>query len=108
MNPEEIIKNNILIATKLMGMEFTPTNTILLDKTVKPQRAFRPEDLDYHKNWNSLMPVVEKVEDLGYGVTIYRKGCQINDVFSTTNGFNHSSKKEETYKAIVKFINLKI
>lgn len=107
MENSEIIKNNVLIATKLMGMVFTPTNTILLDKTVKPQRAFKPDDLDYHKNWNSLMETVEKIESLGFGVTIYRNGCQINDVFSTVKGFNHLSKKNETYKAVVEFINLK-
>ena len=60
-----------------------------------------PINIDF--NW--LMPVVEKIESLGHGVTVYRKGCHINDIgLRSTNGFNHSSKIEQTYKAVVEFI----
>lgn len=110
MNPEEIIKNNILIATKLMGMVFTPTNTILLDKTVKPQRAFKPEDLDYHKNWNSLMPVVEKVEEnnvINIEGSSTKIACIEKDCSKPFIKIYELSKITSTYNAIVKFINLK-
>ena len=60
--------------------------------------------LKFHSSWDWLMPVVEKIEDLGHGVTIYRKGCQINDVHCTNTGFRHNSKIEETYQAVIEFI----
>lgn len=64
-----------------------------------------PDEFYFHSSWDWLMPVVEKIEGLGYGVTIYRKGCHINDVgLSSANGFNHSSKIEQTWKACVEFI----
>lgn len=59
----------------------------------------------YHTSWDWLMPVVEKIESLGYGVTIYRKGCHINDIgLFGVNGFNHKSKIEQTWLAVVEFI----
>lgn len=61
--------------------------------------------LDVEPGWDIIMPVVEKIEGLGHGVTIYKKGCHINNEAAfTTNGFNHSSKIEQTYKAVVEFI----
>jgi len=70
--------------------------------------VFDFEELKFHLSWDWLMPVVEKIEYLGHGITIYRKGAHINEVgnFSgSINGFNHSSKIEQTYKAVVQFIN---
>lgn len=58
-------KGNIIIAL-FMGMEYTPTKEILLDKTVEPQRAFKFKDLDYHKEWNSLIPVVQKIKEVQF------------------------------------------
>lgn len=90
---------NRLIA-EFMGLD------VLYDNMVKHETA-EPNMvtlMKYHTSWDWLMPVVEKIEVLGHGVTIYRKGCQINDVFCTVKGFNHLSKIGETYKAIIKFI----
>ena len=61
----------------------------------------------FDTSWDWLMPVVERIEEVASGVTIYRKGCHINEVGSfsgSINGFNHSSKIEQTYKAVVEFI----
>ena len=67
---------------------------------------FKLQDCKFHSSWDWLMPVVEKIESLGHGVTIYRKGCHINNEASfSVNGFKHSSKIEQTYKAVVEFIN---
>ncbi len=61
--------------------------------------------MNFNSSWDWLMPVVEKIESLGHGVTIYRKGCHINDIgVSSINGFTHSNKLEQTYKAVVEFI----
>lgn len=106
MNPKEIIKNNILIATKFMGMVFTPTKSILLDKTVKPQRVFKPEDLDYHSNWDSLIEVVEKAEKTHW---VEIDGCNVavtpNDNCDA-DGFEitKETKKIAVYEAMVLFV----
>ena len=66
---------------------------------------FNLDELMYRSSWDWLMPVVEKIESLGNGVTIYKKGCHVNDIgIFSTNGFNHSSKIEQTWKACVEFI----
>ncbi len=55
--------------------------------TVKGDLVYIPNDpykgnfsidiLDYHKNWNTLMPVIEKIESMGYSVSIERYLVQI-------------------------------
>jgi hypothetical protein len=99
---ENIIKNNVEIAL-CMGMEFTPTKAILLDKTVKPQRAFKPEDLDYHKNYNSLMKVVERAENNywifidGLSVVLLSK----NNSLENGKEFKEKTKIKSIYNAMV-------
>jgi hypothetical protein len=78
--------------------------TIYGKDNAEPYFQVRISELIFDKSWDWLMPVVEKIESMGYGVTIYRKGCQINDSIPTPHHFRHSSKIEETYKAVVKFI----
>ncbi len=66
------------------------------------------EELAYHVSWNWLMPVVEKIEELGYDTElVYRlddgEHCfYINDspIFSSQMG----CKKEATYLTVVEFI----
>ena len=99
---ENIIKNNVDIAL-YMGMEFTPTKAILLDKTVKPQRAFKPEELDYHKNYNSLMAVVEKVEQTCW---VEIDGCKVvlsahSNLLDNCKEFKEETKIKAIYNAMV-------
>ncbi len=66
--------------------------------------------LIYHESWDALMPVVEKIETLGYGVRIEHNFCWINRIshdyipnsYSDIQG--EGTKIENTHKAIVKFI----
>jgi hypothetical protein len=69
--------------------------------------------LEYHKSWDWLMPVVEKIEETNF-IKIVGKYCGINK--TSANSFNNwvategvsftnpKSKIESTYKAVVKFI----
>jgi hypothetical protein len=64
----------------------------------------------YHKNWNWLMPVVEKIEEDGYEFNIYDKKCEL--VFGENYKieditFDEGSKLASTYKAAVSYIQWK-
>jgi len=64
-------------------------------------------DLWYDKDWNWLMPVVEKIEyipisddvNVRWDVCIYMKTCTIG-----MKGTVGTTKLEATYKAVVEFI----
>jgi len=105
-------KGNILIA-EFMGMTYDNHDDQpnpyweLTDEQPFTSNEPYPQNkhLKFHNNWNWLMSAVEKIESLGHGVTIYRNGCHINDVkLFGVNGFNHKSKIEQTYKAVLEFI----
>ena len=61
---------------------------------------------DYFRNdWNSLMEVVEKIEALGFIVTIKMDECEIISQRSfNMNFFGGGSKINATYKIVVQFI----
>jgi len=61
------------------------------------------EILKYHKSWNWLMPVVEKIETI-IGKLPTHIGNIPNDEDWESNNFL-STNIEETYKAVVEFIN---
>ena len=44
------------------------------------EAGFKPEELKYHSSWDWLMPVVEKIESLGYCFRI-----ESNDIFIMDN-----------------------
>lgn len=105
----DIEKSNELIAEfmeyekiidKVNGFEFVEYNT-----------PFEPYccviQLKFHKSWDWLMSVVEKIENFNDGLNL----CIIEDEtchIETRNGFNiHSvgeTKIEATYKAVIAFI----
>ena len=67
-------------------------------------------DLSYHDSWDWLMPVVEKIESLGYELIITESRCKINH--NTDHSIEEvlhleliGSKIEATYQAVVEFIN---
>ena len=73
-------------------------------------------DLKYHTSWDWLMPVVEKIESLGYevliGKNLYRENshhCMIhNQGDSIYYELEDSVKIVAVWKTIVEFINLTI
>ena len=66
--------------------------------------------LQYHTSWDWLMPVVEKVESLGYELIIAESRCKINhntdhSIEEVINIDIIGSKIDVTYQAVVEFIN---
>jgi hypothetical protein len=120
----ETIEKNRLIA-QFMGCEPTPD---ALDRSVlayyigdviinadnskneNDENVFHPEDMQFHTDWNWLMPVIDKIESMGYWVD-YTKG----DVFIYDDNYNlvipnpmhenEDTKLSIHYKAVVEFIN---
>lgn len=66
-------------------------------------------DLKFHTSWDWLMPVVEKIESLGYIVSLTNKACHIlmngKTLFDKPMQFISSTKIEATYNAVIEFIN---
>ena len=65
---------------------------------------------NYHSSWNWLMPVVEKIESLGYEFFIvedrvkvsHNTDHSIETIIDLTFGGN---KRDATYQGVVEFIN---
>ena len=69
--------------------------------------VFHPDDMQFHKSWDWLMPVVEKIETLGYwfnrtdgDVTIVDDNGDI-----VVNTPNSDGGIDIYHKAVVEFIN---
>jgi len=95
-----------------MGVNVITLDDIRTNKNpyISSADGYLEDDLEYHLSWDWLMPVVEKIESLGYELIIAESRCKIN------HNTDHSieevlhlelicSKREATYQAVVKFIN---
>ena len=76
---------------------------------VKPKTAFGHGEIyvDYSRFWDWLMPVVDKIESLGYEFSIAESRCEIkrnSDNKQVLNVDDWYIKKEATYNAVVEFI----
>ncbi len=60
--------------------------------------------LQYHTSWDWLMPVVQKIESLGYLFTIQGGKAEYGEMISKTQCFIAEDKLSSTYKAVVEFI----
>lgn len=115
-----IEEGNILIA-EFLGCYKYPENSFdnvwsyeiyghldFVDDGEYEKHYYLPSEMKFHSSWDWLMPVVEKIEGLGYDTEIvYRPDdgghCfYINDspIFSSQMG----GKKEATYTVVVDFI----
>jgi hypothetical protein len=69
---------------------------------------FLPEEMEFDTSWDWLMPVVEKIESLGFDVFINTCVCRITDVgqdvLEDIETFDYENKKRATYQAVVQFI----
>jgi len=99
MKKEEIIQNNKLIA------EFDGrVNTMCHNNTTA-------SPYDYEKSWDWLMPIIEKIEGLGFEVLIGRISCNINKILDRENPIasfvcgDISRKIEIVYDTVIEFIN---
>ena len=67
-------------------------------------------DLKYHTSWDWLMPVVDKIESIGFEFQILKGTCLIQDEDSTetlVETYSHN-KQKATYKAVTEFIKEKV
>ena len=63
------------------------------------------DSLQFHTDWNWLMQVVEKIESLGYRVTIVRHICRIDLTEESKLIISEDIKKiEAVYTACLEFI----
>jgi hypothetical protein len=83
-----------------------------IDGFIKPNdgRHFPLYRFRFHESWDWLMPVVEKIESLGFYVRIHGKSTLIfkKDGYNIINrpyGYGkEKSKIDHTYKAVIEFI----
>jgi hypothetical protein len=88
------MKNNKLIA-EFMGMTYGD--------------SWYRKSMRYNVSWDWLMPVVEKIESLGYEFTIVENRCKVsNNTDHSVEELFHietiGSKFKTTYDAVVEFI----
>jgi len=94
-------ENNKLIA------EFMGYKNIANDED---KQDYLNDILQYHKDWNLLMLAVEKIESLGYTVTIAGVMCKITKVLDIENSIvsyvlgDKSRKLELVYITLTAFI----
>jgi hypothetical protein len=70
----------------------------------------KDDELQYHKSWDWLMPVVEKIESLGYEFFIVENRVKVahntDHSIETIIDFTFGgSKRDVTYQGVVEFIN---
>ena len=58
----------------------------------------------YHTSWDWLMPVVQKIESLGYVFTIQGGKAEYGEMISRTQCFVANDKLSSTHQAVVEFI----
>lgn len=91
--------NELLLIAQFMGRDIVEIN---------------PEELNYHKSWDSLMPVVEKIEEIyGQDIIIFGHNCFLhittdNDDFVTSHSDHSDTKFLAIYKSVVDFIKYKM
>ena len=119
------MENNKLIAEFMGGIISSVPNLINLPQTIGqssilcvkgseglPSGTYNVErinDLKYHSSWDWLMPIVEKIESLGYEFIIAESRCNINhNTDHSVEELFHietvGSKLDTTYQAVIQFI----
>lgn len=106
MEPNEIIAGNMLIA-EFMGAMVLGEDNSWYNNVPEYSHRIHIESIEYHISWDWLMPVVEKIEALGYNFEIRRSTVEISEyaqegrVLMLEHG---SNKIGITYKMVIKFI----
>ena len=80
------MNDNKLIA-EFMGLEYTGSRL-----------------KDFDTSWDWLIPVVQKIESLGYVFIIQGGKAEYGEMISETRCFIAEDKLSSTYKAVVEFI----
>ena len=107
------MKDNKLIA-EFMGEKFTDSSGVVQGlnyKLIEKKHGKGNNGFRFHSSWDWLMPVVEKIESLGYELMIAESRCKINhntdySIEEVINIDIIGSKREATYQAVVEFIKI--
>lgn len=124
MTPEEILEGNKLIAI-FMGYTYYPwnhpdikredyagwktsadTTNISKFNHLKGQRYLcrTHNQLRYDKDWNWLIPVVEKIEQMGWGCKMYLNGCSFPTAGSNLWPIAEEKKIHAVFDAVNIFV----
>ena len=106
-----ILENNKLIA-KFMGGKQTDRGYFIPYWCIVNMASIdlgRGKISKYHTSWDWLMPVVEKIESLGYNLHISKKGIMLTEGGLLTPGICFYSEGRDTklqgvYRCVVDFI----
>jgi len=103
------MKENKIIA-EFMGWKPHTLNELIRDNPFGESEIIPIKSINYHTSWDWLMPVVEKIESLGYEVQIRNTDCIIFQLLDTikykpiVDISSGNGKKDSTYIAVVEFI----
>ena len=105
--------NDNKLISEFMGMTYGDPNddSVMIQMTSQGNEVVPIESMKYHTSWDWLIPVVEKIESLGYEFTIVESRCKVsnNTDYSIEELFHiqtTGSKINTTYKAVVQFIKV--
>jgi hypothetical protein len=111
METKEIIEGNELIAlfmgalwgehSKMWGIGKAKYIEVGKKQFVSAIEHHKPIDLKYNSEWNWLMPVVEKIESLEFGIEVVGNYCK---VIGANIQCSQPTKLQATYKAVIEFI----
>jgi len=120
MTPQEIIEGNKLIALFLgyvkssSDKDFTfythPDGKGIITQSEHDYTRYYTHELMearsflFHRSWSWLMPIVEKIESLGYPVKIKMNDCWIILPDVEEFGANKDNKITSVWTAVVSFI----
>ncbi len=111
MSEQKIVDNNKRIAG-FMGLRNMGMKNLELWVLFDNHTGIESSELQYHTSWNWLMPVLEKIESLGY-CSMICKGTSYSwtSIFEVVDGGRKNlrgskgkSKLENTYLSVVGFI----
>ena len=92
------MKENKLIA-EFMNMKYSDKRSFN-----NGEWTYSIESLNKFKTWDWLMPVVQKIESLGYVFTIQGGKAEFGEMISKPQCFTSKDKLSSTYDAVVEFI----
>lgn len=96
MTQQEILKNNMIIAA-FVGYIRSDNKDI---------DVWEMNSLRYHESWDWLMPVVEKIERMGFDVVIKDKHCHLHRPSNAFGEYGYGSTKiYAVYTCVLNFIS---
>lgn len=110
MEQSEIIEGNRIIAV-FDGWKYSKSGKTIRRRSCS-NSPYRLKDIQYHSSWHWIMPVVEKIENLGFDSRIMGNNsdggyvCDFVDINNNeaTCQISYESKIEAVWLAVLHFI----